>query len=89
MRTATFTNFGIDVTGKKTIDEVLQTAGLDYTVNTEPIYYPASLDDSKMCQVPGKLLTIKEETREPIAVVSAQAARESDKGDRKWENDIL
>lgn len=70
MRTATFTNFGIDVTGKKTIDEVLKTAKLDYTVNTEPIYYPAALDSTEMRQVPGKLLTIKEETRQPIAVVS-------------------
>lgn len=70
MRTATFTNFGIDVTGKKTIDEVLETAGLNYSVKTEPIYFPTALGGSDLTQVPGKLLTLKEETREPIAVVS-------------------
>ena len=70
MRTATFTNFGIDVTGKETIDEVLKTAGLDYTVKTEPIYFPTKLGGDALTQVPGKLLTLKEETREPIAVVS-------------------
>lgn len=70
MRTSTFTNFGIDVTGKKTIGEVLETAGLDYTVKTEPVYYPGLQGDSNMLEVPGKLLTIKEATREPIAIVS-------------------
>lgn len=70
MRTATFTNFGIDVTGKRTIDEVLETAGLDYTVKTEPIYFPTTLGGDALTQVPGKLLTLKEDTREPIAVVS-------------------
>lgn len=70
MRTSTFQNIGTDVTTKKTIDEVLKTAGLDYTVATEPIYYPAVRGESQMNQVPGKLLTIKEATREPIAVVS-------------------
>lgn len=70
MRTATFHNFGIDVTGANTIDEVLETAKLDYTVKTEPVYYPSTLEGTDMKQVPGKLLTIKEATREPIAIVS-------------------
>lgn len=70
MRTSTFYNFGIDVTGKKTVDEILQTAGLDYNVRTEPVYFPTEIGGSEMTQVPGKLLTIKEGSREPIAIVS-------------------
>ena len=70
MRTSTFHNFGTDVTSAKSIDEVLKIANLDYKVNTEPVYFPTEIGSSELSKVPGKLLTIKEATREPIAIVS-------------------
>ena len=39
MRTTTFANIGTDITGLKTSEEVLNTAGLNYNVIKKSILY--------------------------------------------------
>lgn len=63
-RTATWSGVGTDVSEKTSVDEILQKAGLDYTVTKEPVY----LRDGIL--VPSRIATIKSETREPIGLVS-------------------
>lgn len=63
-RTTTWSGVGTDVSEKTSVDEILQKAGLDYTVTKEPVY----LRDGIL--VPSRIATIKSETREPIGLVS-------------------
>lgn len=63
-RTTTWSGVGTDVSQKTSVDEILQKAGLDYTVTKEPVY----LRDGIL--VPSRIATIKSETREPIGLVS-------------------
>ena len=63
-RTTTWASVGTDVSQQTTVDEILQKAGLDYTVTKEPVY----LRDGIL--VPSRIATIKSETREPIGLVS-------------------
>lgn len=63
-RTTTWASVGTDVSQQTSVDEILQKAGLDYTVTKEPVY----LRDGIL--VPSRIATIKSETREPIGLVS-------------------
>lgn len=63
-KTTTWSGVGTDVSEKTSVDEILQKAGLDYTVTKEPVY----LRDGIL--VPSRIATIKSETREPIGLVS-------------------
>ena len=63
-RTTTWSSVGTDVSTQTTVDEILKQAGLDYTVTKEPVY----LRDGIL--VPSRIATLKQETREPIGLVS-------------------
>lgn len=63
-REATWVRVGTDVSQETTVDAILKKAGLDYTVIKEPVY----LHDGIL--VPSRIATLKEETREPIGLVS-------------------
>jgi phage/plasmid-like protein (TIGR03299 family) len=63
-RATTWSSVGTDVSSQTTVDEILRQAGLDYTVTKEPVY----LRDGIL--VPSRIATLKEETREPIGLVS-------------------
>ena len=63
-RATTWSSVGTDVSSQTTVDEILKQAGLDYTVTKEPVY----LRDGIL--VPSRIATLKEETREPIGLVS-------------------
>ena len=52
MRTTTWNNIGVDVTGSKSISDVLTAAGLDYKVHTEPMITASGLI------VPGRAATV-------------------------------
>lgn len=64
VRQATWSSIGTDVSGTTTVDEILKAANLDYTVVKEPVY----LHDGIL--VPSRIATLKQETREPIGLVS-------------------
>lgn len=63
-REATWTRVGTDVSQQTSVEEILKQAHLDYTVIKEPVY----LHDGIL--VPSRIATVKEETREPIGLVS-------------------
>lgn len=63
-RQATWARIGTDVSREVSVDEILKKANLDYTVIKEPVY----LHDGIL--VPSRIATIKQETREPIGLVS-------------------
>lgn len=63
-RQATWARIGTDVSREISVDEILKKANLDYTVVKEPVY----LHDGIL--VPSRIATIKQETREPIGLVS-------------------
>lgn len=63
-REATWARIGTDVSTQTSVDEILEKAGLNYTVKKEPVF----LKDGIL--VPTRVATIKEETREPIGLVS-------------------
>lgn len=63
-REATWVKVGTDVTAETSVDEILKKAKLNYTVVKEPVY----LQDGIL--VPSRIATIKQETREPIGLVS-------------------
>lgn len=70
MRTSTFATIGTDVSRETNLDGVLKASGLDYNVITEPIFYNADTAGSSQLVVPNRVLTMREDTRTPIGVVS-------------------
>ena len=52
MRTATWQNIGVDVTGSSNVSDVLKRANLDYTVHKEQMMTPSGLI------VPGRMATV-------------------------------
>lgn len=63
-RQATWTNIGTNVEMSTTIGDVLETAGLDYSVSMKPIY----LDGGIM--IPNKAATINDKTNKVYGIVS-------------------
>ena len=70
MRTSTFANIGTDVSRETNLEGVLGASGLDYNVITEPIFYNADPNGTSQLVVPNRVLTMREDTRTPIGVVS-------------------
>lgn len=64
-RTATWATVGTDVSNQTSVSDILTQAKLDYTVAKEPLYLSGDI------LVPGKMATVKADTREPIGVVSS------------------
>lgn len=62
-RTATWTRIGTDVSGTTTIDQLLDEAGLNYTVHKEPMFL------ANGTEIKGKVSTVKDNGT-PIGVVS-------------------
>lgn len=62
-RTATWTRIGTDVSGTTTIDQLLNEAGLNYTVHKEPMFL------ANGTEIKGKVSTVKDDGT-PIGVVS-------------------
>lgn len=69
-RTTTFANIGTDITGLKTSEEVLNTAGLNYNVVKKPMFM---LDDeANPIEYQDKKFTVVEGTNRVLGVVSSK-----------------
>lgn len=68
MRSSTFANIGTDITGLKTSEEVLNTAGLNYKVVKKDMYFQTDSGDSIL--YPDKKFTSIEGTDRILGVVS-------------------
>lgn len=69
MRTTTFANIGIDITGLKTSEEVLSAAGLNYNVVKQNMYLQTP--DGNYIDYPDKKFTTIEGTNRVLGVVSS------------------
>lgn len=69
-RTTTFANIGTDVTGRKTSVEVLQAAGIDYTVIKKDMFVRDA--DGNYIDYPDKKFTVIEGTDKILGVVSSK-----------------
>lgn len=67
-RTTTFETIGTDVTGSKTVNDVLKKANLDYTVVTQPIY---TVHNGDLLEYPGKVATVDSTSGKQLGVVSS------------------
>ena len=69
-RTATWNNLGSNVRGSRTIEEVLQRSGLDYTVNKGPISYSANIGGNEIqFPIKDKEVTYRIETGANLGIV--------------------
>ena len=68
MRTTTFANIGTDITGLRTSEEVLNTAGLNYNVIKKSILYRG--EHGEILEYPDKVLTMNETTGKIFNTVS-------------------
>lgn len=71
MRTTTFANIGTDITGLKTSKEVLNAAGLNYTVVKKNMYLKDSIGEN-LIDYPDKKFTVIEGTDKVLGVVSSK-----------------
>lgn len=71
-RAVTWANLGTDVSGSKTIDEVLSAAGLNYDV--EKVEIQAVLDPSSnlVAKIPDRVATVRKDTGDVLGIVSPQ-----------------
>ena len=70
MRTTTFANIGTDITGLKTSEEVLNAAGLNYTVVKRNMYMQD--DSGNLFNYPDKKFTAIQGTNKVLGVVSSK-----------------
>lgn len=66
IRTATWSNVGIDISKAASVQEALKISGLDYTVIKEPVFL------GNGTPIPGAFCTKREETDETYGVVGSQ-----------------
>lgn len=69
-RTTTFANIGTDISGLKTSEEVLNTAGLNYNVVKKPMYLKDG--SGNFIDFPDKKFTVVEGTDKILGVVSSK-----------------
>lgn len=69
-RTTTFANIGTDISGLKTSEEVLNTAGLNYNVVKKNMYLKGT--DGNLIDFPDKKFTVVEGTDKVLGVVSSK-----------------
>ena len=69
-RTTTFANIGIDITGLKTSEEVLNAANLNYNVVKQDMYLKTP--DGNFIDYPDKKFTVIENTDKVLGVVSSK-----------------
>lgn len=71
MRTATWNEIGMNVNGCKTMEQVLEASGLDYTVEKRPVFtYPDIEDDGQRMIIPNRFVTVRKEDGHAYDVVS-------------------
>lgn len=67
-RTATWNNLGTDITKATTVQEILNTSDLNYTVEKRPLYITGPNNENLI--VPGKSATVRTDTNQVLGVVS-------------------
>ena len=70
MRTTTFANIGTDISGLTSAEDVLNAAGLNYTVIKKPMYLQGA--EGNLIPYPDKMFTVIEGTDKVLGVVSSK-----------------
>ena len=65
-RTATWAGIGSDVTEMKTLDDVLNSAGLNFEVEKRPLY---TRNAGKLIKIDGTVSTVRKDTGDVLGIV--------------------